>query len=365
MEENRPVFPTPARGGRGFGQLRVAPQLEIEGYLSVPRGDGPMPAVLVVCHDDAETGAEYELQARCVINATGAYVDAIRRMDEPESEAIVAPSQGVHLVLDKSFLPGDSAIMVPHTDDGRVLFVVPWHDRAIVGTTDTPIRDLSIEPRPLPEEVEFLLTHAARYLAKDPAIGDVKSLFAGIRPLIKAGADKSTATLARDHTILISQSGLLTISGGKWTTYRKMAEDAVQQAAVVAGLEERPCRTENLRLHGWRERNDSKEAFDFYGSDLIDMKKLAQGNPAWAEPLHSDLPYVAAHVVWGVRHEMARTVEDVLARRTRALLLDARASIAMAPRVAALMAVELHRDLSWQKEQTTKFVELAKQYLLD
>jgi glycerol-3-phosphate dehydrogenase len=340
-------------GGTVVNYMKVTALLKTQGLVGGVRAR------------DVEAGVEYELHARCVINATGAYVDAVRRMDELESEAIVAPSQGVHLVLDKSFLPGDSAIMVPHTDDGRVLFVVPWHDRAIVGTTDTPIEELSLEPRPMPEEVEFLLTHAARYLAKDPAASDVKSIFAGIRPLVNASAGRSTAALSRDHTILISKSGLLTIAGGKWTTYRKMAEDAVHQAAVVAGLEASPCRTENLRLHGWREHGETKESFDSYGADLSGLKQLVQENPAWMETLHPDLSYTAAEVVWGVRHEMARTVEDVLARRTRALLLDAKASIAMAPRVAALMALELHRDTEWQEQQTANFVELAKQYTPD
>ncbi|MGH7494154.1 MAG: FAD-dependent oxidoreductase [bacterium] len=354
-----------ARLAIGLAQTAVSLGSTVINYVKVAALTKTHGLVGGVIAHDTEAGTEYELHAHCVINATGAYVDAVRRMDEPESEAIVAPSQGVHLVLDKSFLPGDSAIMVPHTDDGRVLFVVPWHDRAIVGTTDTPIHDLTIDPRPLPEEVEFLLTHAARYLAKDPALGDVKSIFAGIRPLIKAGADKSTATLARDHTILISKSGLLTISGGKWTTYRKMAEDAVHQAAAVAGLEARPCLTENLRLHGWHAPDETKESFAYYGADLAGVKKLAEAHPAWLEQLHSGLPYFAAQVVWSVRHEMARTVEDVLARRTRALLLDAKASIAIAPRVAALMAQELGRDPEWQEQQTTKFVELAKQYSLD
>lgn len=314
---------------------------------------------------EVETGAEYELQARCVINATGAYVDAVRRLDEPESAAIISPSQGVHLVLDKSFLPGDSAIMVPHTDDGRVLFVVPWHDRALVGTTDTPIESVSLEPRPWKEEIEFLLKHAARYLTKDPAPPDVKSLFAGIRPLVKAGEGKGTAALARDHTILISKSGLLSITGGKWTTYRRMAEDAVSQAAVLAGLEERPCVTENLRLHGWRETDAADKDYDAYGADAVGLKILLQENSAWSARLHPDLPYVAAQVIWAVRHEMARTVEDVLARRTRALLLDARASIAMAPQVAGLLAQELLQSEAWQREQVAGYASLAKGYLLD
>jgi glycerol-3-phosphate dehydrogenase len=317
----------------------------------------------VVAHD-VETGEEYELHARTVINATGAYADAIRRLDDPEANPVISPSQGIHLVLDKSFLPGESAIMVPHTDDGRVLFVVPWHDRAVVGTTDTPINDVPLEPRPLPEEIEFVLTHAGRYLAKDPTAGDVKSIFAGIRPLVKAGEGKETAALSRDHTILISKSGLLTITGGKWTTYRKMAEDTVNQAVVLAGLDERPCVTENLRLHGWMKNVETEKSLDVYGSDFDSLQKIMEEIPALAQKLHIDLPCLAGEVIWAVRNEMARTVEDVLARRTRALLLDAKASIKIAPKVAELMAKELGFDENWQKRQVAAYEELAKGYLL-
>ncbi len=314
---------------------------------------------------DIETDKEYELRGRCVVNATGVYTDAIRRLDEPESAPIIAPSQGVHLVLDKSFLPGASAIMVPHTDDGRVLFVVPWHERALVGTTDTPINDLPLEPLPLPEEIDFLLRHARRYLTKDPLTRDIKSVFAGIRPLVKAEDDKATATLSRDHTILISKSGLLTITGGKWTTYRKMAEDTVNHAAMLAGLEERPCTTENLQLHGSQQNVEATQPFAMYGADAASLQRLVLTDATLAQPLHVDLPYLAGEVVWAVRQEMARTVEDVLARRTRALLLDARASIAIAPRVAALMAKELGHDENWQKQQVKAYEELAKGYVLD
>lgn len=313
---------------------------------------------------DVETGKEYEVRARCVINATGVYADAIRRMDEPASAPIIAPSSGVHLVLDKSFLPGDSAIMVPHTDDGRVLFVVPWHERALVGTTDTPIEATPLEPRPLPEEIEFLLRHAQRYLTKDPHARDVKSVFSGLRPLVKTGEEQSTATLSRDHTILISKSGLLTITGGKWTTYRRMAEEAVHHAVMLAGLDERPCRTQDLRLHGWLETDAADSRFALYGADAESLQTLVQTDSQLAQPLHENLPYVAGEAVWAVRHEMARTVEDVLARRTRALLLDARASMACAPRAAALMARELGRDENWQKQQVRAYEDLAEGYLL-
>jgi glycerol-3-phosphate dehydrogenase len=296
---------------------------------------------------DAESGREAEVRARVVINATGIFADDLRRMDDPGSLALLAPSQGIHLVLDRRFQPGDSAILVPHTDDHRVLFAVPWHDRVVVGTTDTPVADRTLEPRARPEEVEFLLSHAARYLTQDPEPGDVLAVFAGLRPLVRGTREAAkTATLSRDHTLLVSPSGLVTITGGKWTTYRKMGEDTVDQAALVAGLDERPSKTAGLRLHGWAE-GPARGEWGAYGSDAAEMARLAAERPGWDEPLHLNLPYRACEVVWAVRREMARTVEDVLARRTRALLLDARASAEVAPAVAALMAaVSAYRELA-------------------
>ncbi len=308
---------------------------------------------------DAETGDEREIEARVVVNATGALADQVRRLDEPASEPILAPSQGIHLVLDRSFQPGESAILVPHTDDGRVLFAVPWHGRVVVGTTDEPAADLSLEPRATAEEVEFLLTHIARYLTRDPAPDDVLSCFAGLRPLVRHdGETAKTAALSRDHTIVISPSGLVTITGGKWTTYRRMGEDTVTQAARLAGLPDRPSRTESLRLHGAPdEAGDS-----VYGTDADALAGLASDRPELGELLHPRLPYRAAEVVWAARHEMARTVEDVLSRRTRALLLDARASAEAAPDVARLLAEELGWDAAWEEEQVREYRDLARGY---
>jgi glycerol-3-phosphate dehydrogenase len=313
---------------------------------------------------DLETGRDFEIKGRVVVNATGVFVDGVRRMDDPTVAAMIAPSQGVHLVLDKSFLPGESAIMVPHTADGRVMFAVPWHDRVVIGTTDTPVAEVSLEPRALPEEIEFLLSHAARYLTRDPKPADVLSIFAGLRPLVKAGDTADTASLSRDHTLMISGSGLVTITGGKWTTYRKMGEDTVTAAARLAGLEERPSITSQLRIHGWLNNPAAAGPWAVYGADAVGLDKLVAENSAWGEPLHPSLPYCACEVVWAVRHEWARSVEDVLARRTRALLLDARASIAAAPMVAALMAAELGRDATWQQGQVAAYTELARGYLL-
>jgi len=313
---------------------------------------------------DAETGREFEVSARVVVNATGVFADAVRKLDEPEAGSLLSPSQGVHLVLPKSFLPGDSAIMVPKTDDGRVLFAIPWHDRALIGTTDTPVTQAELEPRPLAEEIEFLLTHAARYLSKDPRHEDVLSVFAGLRPLRKIGGASDTASVPRDHTVLVSKSGLVTVVGGKWTTYRKMGEDAVNQAALVGGLEERPCGTGNLRLHGWQQPAGPWHHLQCFGADADAVRALAAGREELAGPLHPSLPYTGAEVVWAARHEMARTVEDVLSRRTRMLLLDARASIEAAPRAASLLAAELGRGEEWQRAQLEDFRRLAKDYLL-
>lgn len=313
---------------------------------------------------DMEEGEEYEIFGRVVINATGVYVDNILKMDDPAASTIIAPSQGVHLILDKEFLPGESAIMVPHTDDGRVLFAVPWRQKVVVGTTDTAVKKVSLEPCALEEEIDFILTHAARYLTKDPVPSDVLSVFAGLRPLVKAGEGKNTAALSRDHTILISKSGLVTITGGKWTTYRQMGQDVIDQAAVVAGLEERPCKTQDMRIHGWLKNYDLNDPLHYYGSDALGIHKLQHQNSKLEMPLHPALPYTGAEVVWSVREEMARTVEDVLSRRTRALLLDARASIEMAPTVAKLIAAELHLGKKWQKEQVEEYKNLAKNYIL-
>jgi glycerol-3-phosphate dehydrogenase len=313
---------------------------------------------------DLESGQEHQIRAKAVVNATGVFTDSIRKMDEPEARRIVAASQGSHVVLPKSFLPGSSAIMVPHTPDGRVLFAVPWHDHVVVGTTDVPVDDIQREPTPMDEEIGFILTNAAKYLARPPTRSDVLSIFAGLRPLVKAGDAKSTAALSRDHTILISNSGLLTITGGKWTTYRKMAEDAVDQAQTMAGLEERPCKTTHLQIHGWTRQAIEPASLNVYGANARAVEELAAADPALAEKIHPKLPYIKAEVVWAVREEMARTVEDVLSRRTRALLLGAHASIEAAPLVAELMAAELGRDNRWKSKAVEEYAKLAQGYLL-
>jgi glycerol-3-phosphate dehydrogenase len=329
--------------------------------VSLIKEDGLISGVVV---RDAEAGREYRVQAKVVVNATGVFSDSVRRMDEPEAKSVIAVSQGAHVVLPKSFLPGDTAVMVPHTPDGRVLFAVPWHDHVVVGTTDISMDEITLEPVPLDEEIGFILTNAAKYLSKRPQRSDVLSVYAGLRPLVKVGDAKSTAALSRDHTILISNSGLLTIAGGKWTTYRKMAQDAVDQAETMAGFEERPCKTEHLQIHGWTRQNIAELNLQVYGADAAAIREVAEAEPALTEKIHSELPYTAAEVVWTAREEMARTVEDVLSRRTRALLLNARASIEAAPQVADLLARELGKDKSWKRKVVEDFQKVAQGYVL-
>ena len=314
---------------------------------------------------DLESGEEFEIRAKGVINATGVFTDDIIHMDEPSARKMIALSQGVHIVLHKSFLPGDSAIMVPHTADGRVLFATPWHNKVIVGTTDTPVKEALLEPRPLAEEIDFLLSHAAKYLTKDPRPSDVLSMFAGLRPLVSQGDSDNTAAISRDHTIYISRSGLVTITGGKWTTCRRMAEDTIDHAALVARLDEKPSITANLQIHGFHHHAERFGDLALYGSDASVINDLIAGNPDYKNRLHPNFTTVAGEVVWAVRQEMARTVEDFLARRIRALLLDARASMEMAPAVARLMAKELGRDEAWITSQTDAYRNLAKGYILD
>ncbi|HOC68181.1 MAG TPA: glycerol-3-phosphate dehydrogenase/oxidase [Candidatus Hydrogenedentes bacterium] len=313
---------------------------------------------------DRETGAEYKLKGRVVVSATGAFTDAIRRMDNPENDSIISPSQGVHIILDKSFLPGDTAVLVPHTSDGRVLFAIPWHGHTLVGTTDTPIDAVSLEPRALQEELDFLLSHTARYLSKDPADSDVLSLFTGIRPLVAVQGESKTASLSRDHTLHISGSGLVTITGGKWTTYRKMAEDTVDQAATVAELDSVPCVTRDLPIHGATKEEHAAANLALYGSDAGSVESLLRENNVWTALLHPQLDIQAGEVIWSVREEMARTVEDFLGRRSRALFLNARAAVEMAPRVAALMAAELGKNPEWQEEQIRQVTDLAEQFFM-
>ncbi|MCI0354967.1 MAG: glycerol-3-phosphate dehydrogenase/oxidase [Acidobacteria bacterium] len=339
-------------GGTALNYLQVT---------SLVKANGRVQGVVV---RDAESGEEQELHARIVVNATGVFADAVRRMDNPVAMDLVRPSQGVHLVLDKLFLPGETALMVPRTDDGRILFAIPWHGVVLLGTTDTEVGKVSLEPRPLEQEIDFLLDHSARYLTRAPRRRDVRSAFAGLRPLVQESKDEPTSAISRDHELLISRSGLVTITGGKWTTYRKMGEDVVTQATRAAGLRGRPSMTRRLRIHGWQDPAGREDGLAVYGSDAPRVSALIAERPEWSQPLHPDLPYLSGEVAWATRYEMARTVEDVLARRTRALFLNARASMEAAPAVARLMAQELGRDAVWEEQQVASFRQLAGGYVL-
>jgi glycerol-3-phosphate dehydrogenase len=322
----------------------------------VKDGDGFVTGVRV---RDEEMGEEIAVGARVVVNATGAFTDGVRRMDDPEARPIIRPSQGVHIVLDRDFLPGSNAIMVPETDDGRVLFAIPWHDRVLVGTTDTPIEEVDLEPRALAEEVDFLVQHAARYLTRDPTTADIKSVFVGIRPLVAEGEADETAEISREHAVRVSESGLLTIAGGKWTTYRKMAEDVVNFCETLGALESSPCVTEEMQIHGWHQHAEQFGRLSVYGSDTLHITELVSENPELDEPVHPALDLTGAEIVWACREEMARTVDDVLARRSRALILDARAAREAAPAVAAVMSQELDHGPEWTRKQIEDFRAIA------
>ena len=315
---------------------------------------------------DEESGKLYAIKAKAVVNATGVFVDSILKMDDPGNRKMVVPSQGIHIVLNREFIKGDTSIMIPNTSDGRVLFAIPWHNKVVVGTTDTLMEKPLEEPRALKEEIDFILNTAADYLTKSPKRSDVLSVFAGLRPLAAPkDNDKETKEISRNHKIIISLSGLITIIGGKWTTYRQMGEDSVNKAILLANLPERLCITSSLPIHGFRKNVDFKDHLYVYGSDVNKIQIIISKNPELMEQIHSDLPYIKAEIIWAVRSEMARTVEDFLARRTRSLFLDARACKEMAKEVAIIMAKELGRDKNWVNNQIKSFTELAEGYLID
>ncbi len=315
---------------------------------------------------DLSTRSVWEVSARTVINATGVWVDDILKLDHPEAEKLVRPSQGVHLVLDSSFLPGAYALMIPKTDDGRVLFAVPWHGHLVVGTTDTPLDHASEEPRALDQEIEFILSTAGRYLEKKPERKDVLSVFAGLRPLAAPKNDGSkTKEISRSHKIMISASGLVTITGGKWTTYRKMAEDVVDRAAALNGLTMKPTPTKHFTIQGREPGKKADPVFGQYGCHENELRALADADPGLLKMIHPALPYTFAEAVWILRNEMVLKLEDLMARRLRALFLNARASIEAAPQMAALAAKELGWDEEKVRSETNAFVELAKGYILD
>jgi len=315
---------------------------------------------------DREDSAVFDLQAKAVINACGVHAEQTLALNSRPRNSFLAISQGSHFVLPRTFLPGNTALMIPKTEDGRVLFAIPWLGALLVGTTDVPIDTTSPEPRALPEEKRFLRDHIARYLGRAPRAEEILSVWSGLRPLVRKGGVK-TSKLSRDHTIMISSSGLITVTGGKWTTYRRMGQDTIDRAALVAALPKRPSPTLELKLHGWTAEATSASSRweSIYGSDLQALRALSDQDSSLDTLLHSRLPFRMREVVWAARHEMARSVEDVLARRTRALFLDARAAIEAAPAVADVLARELHRCDSWKENDLRSFQETAKGYLYE
>ncbi|GAA5506464.1 aerobic glycerol-3-phosphate dehydrogenase [Novipirellula caenicola] len=313
---------------------------------------------------DHESGDQWTIRAKCIVNAAGPFCDSIRALDDAGDEKMLSTSQGVHIVLPRHFFPGDTAMIVPKTSDGRVIFIIPWHDHAVIGTTDTPIETPTLEPTAKAEEIQFLLDTTAEYLSDAPTHNDILSVFVGIRPLVKGDKSARTASLSRDHTIRVSTSGLVTITGGKWTTVRKMAEDCVDRVVREKYLSAKPCITQSMHLHGFIEssnvRSDSRS---YYGSDLESIEQLESESPDLGKLLHTSLTIRGSDVVWAVRHEMARTIEDVLARRTRSLFLNAQAALDIAYEVAQLMATELNRDQAWIDEQLRDFRSVAQHYL--
>jgi glycerol-3-phosphate dehydrogenase len=315
---------------------------------------------------DLETGCEMSLRAHAVVNACGVFVDDVMSIDSPKHKKMVTPSQGVHLVFDKKFLPGDAALMIPKTSDGRVLFAVPWHDKVVVGTTDIMRPTVELEPTPLKEEIDFILNTAALYFETPPQYSDILSMYAGQRPLAAPkNKGKSTKELSRGHKIIVSAHKLITITGGKWTSYRRMAEDTIDKAIQLGLLEAKKCRTKSLHIHGYRPHPDLTNHLYVYGSDEVSIKALAIIHPEYTVKLHANYDYTVAEVIWAVRHEMARDVEDVLARRVRLLYVDARAAVEAAPIVAEAMAKELQKGQDWVSRQIKEFTALAQNYFIE
>ncbi len=309
------------------------------------------------------SGDEFNLKANLVINATGVFADDVARMDNPESKPTIKPSQGVHIVLDKSFLQSNSAIMIPKTSDGRVLFAIPWYNEVVVGTTDTPLDTISLEPVALEKEINFILQTAELYFVTPPRREDILCIFAGLRPLAATPDNPaSTREVSRRHKITLSPSGLLTIIGGKWTTYRRMAEETIDKAIKAGFLDRRKCVTANLKLTTLT-INNSFDHLHIYGDKSSEIEKMISEKPGLGIPIDPRLPYTKAEMIWICKNEMPFTIEDILARRTRALFLNARASSDIATEVAGLMAEELGYDMKWQKEQVESYNQLVKNYI--
>lgn len=320
--------------------------------------------IVAVRCTDSFSGQTFAVQASVVINATGVFADEVLQLAEGHAEKTIAPSQGIHLVVDKHFFEGDTAMMIPKTDDGRVLFAIPWHNKMLLGTTDTPVQEITTEPRALKEEVDFVISHFNRYTTSEIGYADVKSVFTGLRPLAKVSGEKRTAVMPRDHVIKVLPSGLVHVTGGKWTTYRSMAQHAIDKAVAVSQLAAAACKTKKLAIHGSTNDVDSSH-LSIYGTDAAAINRLAEDNPGLSEKIHPAYPYTKAEVVFCIQHEMAVTIEDVLARRIRLLFLDAAAALQAVPVVAALFREYAGCSREWEQTQLNAFTDLAKGYLIN
>ncbi|MEI6060552.1 MAG: glycerol-3-phosphate dehydrogenase/oxidase [Bacteroidota bacterium] len=312
---------------------------------------------------DEMSGDTFSVKAKSVINASGVFADALLQLAENHSEQTIAPSQGIHLVVDKHFFAGDAGMMIPKTDDGRVLFAIPWHDKLLLGTTDTPVDHITPEPRPLKEEVDFVIRHFNRYTTAEINYIDIKSVFAGLRPLARQGTSKNTAVLPRDHVIKVLPSGLVHVTGGKWTTYRSMAENTIDKAIKEAGLKCRHSVTKDLKIHGWSEAPIDNH-LSVYGSDANNIKLLMENDSSLTGKIHPLYPYTKAEIRWFIKEEMAVTLEDILARRSRLLFLDATAAMEAAPQVAGILAQLTGKNKQWEQDQLLTFNQTAKGYLV-
>jgi glycerol-3-phosphate dehydrogenase len=319
--------------------------------------------ITAVMATDSCTNITYELAASVVINATGVFADELLQLAEGHTQQTITPSQGIHLVVAPHFFKGSTALMIPKTDDGRVLFAIPWYGKVLVGTTDTAVQDISQEPRALPTEVDFVINHFNRYASTAIGYADVLSVFAGLRPLAKSSGTKKTAVMPRDHHIEVLPSGMVHVTGGKWTTYRSMAQHAVDKALKPGGLPMLACTTTQLKIHGYSTQKTATH-WDVYGTDAAAIKAMIVNDAFLGNTIHPHYPYTCAEVKWMVIHEMAITVEDVLARRMRLLFVDAKAAMEAAPTVAAIMAAQSGKDDEWVAMQIDKFNKLAAGYLL-
>ena len=312
---------------------------------------------------DEISGTEFEFKAKAVINATGVFGDDMLQLAEGNSEKTIAPSQGIHLVVDNHFFKGNAAMMIPKTDDGRVLFAIPWHNKLLLGTTDTPVENINTEPAPLKEEIDFIISHFNRYSTSNISYKDVKSVFVGLRPLAKQGAGGKTSVMPRDHVVKVLPSGLVHVTGGKWTTYRSMAEHIINKAAEFAQLNYKAVVTKKLKIHGWTE-NKSDGDLSVYGADAKAIKEMIKEDDSLAEKIHPSYPFTKAEIQWIAENEMPVNIEDVLARRLRLLFLDAKAAIEVAPIVASMMAKITGKNKKWEETQMEMFNELANGYLI-